>query len=318
MATPMNQFMADEYVLAYHGPLLYEARILLAENWTEQNTLLGTTGPHYFIHYKGWKQTWDEWVPEGRLLKLNEAGFALRRKLLEAQTKKNRPSAPAVSTTATAAGASTSPAPGAKGKEKGGAKKETGSARKRARETANDTELDYMKRPEVKIVIPDPLKLQLVDDWENVTKNNQLVTLPRTPNVRELLEEYRQYVQSTKKDRSTRATALLSEIISGITLYFDKALGNNLLYRFERAQYVEQRRANPDKQMSEIYGAEHLLRLFVNFGPFIAYTNIDTESLNILREYINDIMKWMIKEQKRLFVKEYETTTTQYQNLSRT
>lgn len=81
--------------------------------------------------------------------------------------------------------------------------------------------------------------------------------------------------------------------------------------------------------MSQIYGAEHLLRLFgefpgrhvlmsVNFGPFIAYTNIDTESLNILREYINDIMKWMIREQKRLFVKEYETTTTQYQNLSRT
>lgn len=62
-----------------------------------------------------------------------------------------------------------------------------------------------------------------------------------------------------------RATALLSEIISGITIYFDKALGNNLLYRFERAQYVELRRANPDKAMSEIYGAEHLLRLFGEF-----------------------------------------------------
>lgn len=33
------------------------AQILLAENWNESNTLLGTTGPHYFIHYKGWKQT---------------------------------------------------------------------------------------------------------------------------------------------------------------------------------------------------------------------------------------------------------------------
>jgi hypothetical protein len=32
-------------------------QILLAENWNESNTLLGTTGPHYFIHYKGWKQT---------------------------------------------------------------------------------------------------------------------------------------------------------------------------------------------------------------------------------------------------------------------
>ena len=35
-------------------------------------------------------------------------------------------------------------------------------------------ELDYHKRAEVKIVIPDTLKLQLVDDWENVTKNNQV------------------------------------------------------------------------------------------------------------------------------------------------
>ncbi len=64
----------------------------------------------------------------------------------------------------------------------------------------------------------------------------------------------------------SRATALLSEIISGITLYFDKALGNNLLYRFERAQYVEHKRASPDKPMSEIYGAEHLLRLFGEFA----------------------------------------------------
>lgn len=69
--------------------------------------------------------------------------------------------------------------------------------------------------------------------------------------------------------RYRRATALLTEIISGITLYFDKALGNNLLYRFERAQYVEQKRSNPDTPMSEIYGAEHLLRLF---GESSAYT----------------------------------------------
>jgi hypothetical protein len=27
MTAPMNQFMTDEYVLAYHGPLLYEARV---------------------------------------------------------------------------------------------------------------------------------------------------------------------------------------------------------------------------------------------------------------------------------------------------
>lgn len=34
--------------------------------------------------------SWDEWVPESRLLKLNEAGFAKRRALLDAQAKKGR------------------------------------------------------------------------------------------------------------------------------------------------------------------------------------------------------------------------------------
>ena len=31
-----------------------------------------------------------------------------------------------------------------------------------------------MKRMEIRIVIPDVLKGQLVDDWENVTKNQQV------------------------------------------------------------------------------------------------------------------------------------------------
>lgn len=62
--------------------------------------------------------------------------------------------------------------------------------------------------------------------------------------------------------------------MNGIVLYFDKALGNNLLYRFERAQYTDIRRKTAEvRPMSEIYGAEHLLRLFgafdrVNSGPF--------------------------------------------------
>jgi mortality factor 4-like protein 1 len=88
---------------------------------------------------------WDEWVPEGRLLKLNEQGFALRRKLLEAQTKKSRPSAAAASASGGAGaaggagGSSASPAPGGKGKEKGLTKKGESSTRKRTRETGHDT-----------------------------------------------------------------------------------------------------------------------------------------------------------------------------------
>lgn len=68
----------------------------------------------------------------------------------------------------------------------------------------------------MKLNVPESLKVLLVDDWEAVTKNNQvrlpciivqlsrrtanvvlqLVGLPRKPNVVELLEEFKQYVLS--------------------------------------------------------------------------------------------------------------------------
>jgi hypothetical protein len=68
-------------------------------------------------------QRWDEWVPEQRLLKLNEIGFARRRALLDAQAKKGRP------------GSTESPVP-SKGKEK--SKKGEGS-KKRGRDSGMDT-----------------------------------------------------------------------------------------------------------------------------------------------------------------------------------
>ena len=64
---------------------------------------------------------WDEWVPEARLLKLNEAGFAKRKQLLEQQTKKLRPSA-----------STSSPAVKEKGK---GKKAVAADAKKRARDS---------------------------------------------------------------------------------------------------------------------------------------------------------------------------------------
>ena len=57
---------------------------------------------------------------------------------------------------------------------------------------------------------------------------------------------------------------ILNEVVEGIRVYFNKALGNVLLYRFERPQYSELKKKLAEKDMSEIYGPEHLLRLFGN------------------------------------------------------
>ena len=63
---------------------------------------------------------------------------------------------------------------------------------------------------------------------------------------------------------------LLPTIVAGLQTYFDRALGANLLYRFERPQYAEIRKkyvtgptvqVGQEKEMSAIYGAEHFLRM---------------------------------------------------------
>ena len=115
--------------------------------------------------------------------------------------------------------------------------------------------------------MPDNLKSLLVDDWENVTKNQQVVALPAKRSVNQILEDYS---EAEKPKRTSSADLdVLEEVIMGIKEYFDKALDKILLYRFEREQYRNLRKKwesgsgdFADKGPLDIYGAEHLTRLF--------------------------------------------------------
>ena len=57
----------------------------MAEDWKGSENQNGAVGPHYFVHYQGWKKTWDEWVPEERLLKHTEENVARQKALVDAQ-----------------------------------------------------------------------------------------------------------------------------------------------------------------------------------------------------------------------------------------
>ncbi|KAH9988115.1 MRG-domain-containing protein [Russula compacta] len=298
-------FSVNERVLCYHGPLIYEAKVLKCEVWDETNTKLDTVGAHYFVHYKGWKQTWDEWVPTARLLKYNETNLSLQKDLARAQAAATSASASASKTSTTARGAQAG----------GGRRKESGRGTKRGRDDD-----DGARRPEMRLAVPDALKVLLVDDWEAVTKNNQLVTLPRSPTVLEILEEFRQHVLDAPHQ------VVLPTIVSGLQVYFDKALGSNLLYRFERPQYAEIRKRyvtgptvqlNQEREMSTVYGAEHLLRMIVSLPSMVAGSTMDPESVGLVRDYVTELMAYMLDQRHRLFQREYDSASLQYQNLSR-
>jgi len=70
----------------------------------------------------------------------------------------------------------------------------------------------------------------LVDDWENVTKNLQLVPLPAAKPVNVILSDYLTFEKPGRTPGSAHAD-ILDEVVAGLKEYFDKCLGRILLYR---------------------------------------------------------------------------------------
>lgn len=126
----------------------------------------------------------------------------------------------------------------------------------------------FQARPSVRIVMPDNLKSLLVDDWEQVTKNQCVVKLPAEYPVRQILQDWHDE-EASKRTSSSVDEDVLEEVVAGLLEYFDKCLDKILLYRYERPQYRNLRRKFEaatgdlsDKGPIDVYGAEHLIRLF--------------------------------------------------------
>uniref|UniRef100_A0A2K5VMB2 Mortality factor 4-like protein 2 n=1 Tax=Macaca fascicularis TaxID=9541 RepID=A0A2K5VMB2_MACFA len=160
---------------------------------------------------------------------------------------------------------------------------------------------------EVKVKIPEELKLWLIEDWDLVTRQKQLFQLPAKKNVDGILEEY----ASCKKSQANvdNKEYAVNEVVAGIKEYFFFFL----LYKFERPQYPEILLAHPDAPMSQVYGAPHLLRLFVRIGAMLAYTPLDEKSLALLLGYLHDFLKYLAKNSASLFTaSDYKVASAEY------
>ncbi|CAI9261581.1 unnamed protein product [Lactuca saligna] len=265
-------FSDGEKVLAYHGPRIYEAKV--------QKSEIRKNEWKYFVHYLGWSKTWDEWVGVDRLMKNTEENI-LKQQALDKKQGVDRNSK---------SGKSTQTKPKVSSGAKGKKRKNDSSTEK---ENATDEKL-------INIQIPSALKKQLVDDWEFVNEQDKLVELPRSPNIDDIFEKYLEY--RSKKDGMM--TDSVGEILKGLRCYFDRALPIILLYNKERHQYHEA--VSDDVSPSTVYGAEHLLRLFVKLPDLLPYVNIEEDLVSRLHQKFVDFLKFLQKNQNSFFVSSYD------------
>ena len=412
-------------MLCFHGNLLYEAKCVKTE--VKEKSI------RYFIHYNGWNKNWDEWVPESRVLKFNDAGIQKQKELLKAnagqkgqkrggrergqvgrpkagekkdastsEKQSERSSTPTTdsrpgrggrkakdkdkdkdtdkgvasdresraSTPTTEAtpkertdkrktSVTESKAEKDKGKDKkdktekdskdkdkdkdkdkeavestpkAGDKRKSSAPtptpvetpvaepkKKRSRiEATVETEETFAAKIEVRIKIPDELKPWLKDDWDFITRQKMLVSLPCKMTVDSILDDYTNYKLSKEKEKenNTQKDAIL-ELTAGVRDYFNVMLGTQLLYKFERIQYGEILSEHPDTPMCKIYGVMHLVRLFTKLGSMLAYTPLDEKSLGLLVKHLQDLLRFIVKNSALAFnPKDYYVAPPEYHRRS--
>lgn len=323
------KFSDGEKVLCYHGQLIYEAKLL--------KTQVKDKNIKYYIHYAGWSKNWDEWVPENRVLKYNEANVQLQKEIqqkVETSTKvtkkasknnkkvesskddttsrsstpskdsaKEAPRSRGSSVKPTTTTTASAPTASSTSKEitKTNADDDSFKMRKRQRldtSASNEGSEEKISRPEITIAIPKDLKSRLVDDWHMINLQNKLVDLPAKITVDDIVKQYVQY----KKTKSNSKGVSCEDISNGILEYFNVMLGSQLLYKVERTQYSDILNEYPDKPMSQIYGSFHLLRLFVKLGPVLSFTTLDKNNIRILIGHLGDFLKFLESKADEYFL----------------
>ena len=277
----------EETVLCYHGPLVYEAKV---------QDRVAREGPDsskiklYLVHYQGWNTHWDEWVPESRVLKHNAENLQLQKDRIKEfqrahkRKKQDMSAAPASS----AAGA-------------GGAPKK--------RKAGDDDSAIMTNDIKEQLRLPQSMKLKLIEDWERITREKKLVPLPRETSIATLLDDFLQ-----AKSKRTSHERLYGEVNEGMRTYFNQSLGSILLYKYERKQFrdLKETAAGKDKPLVELYGAEHLLRLFVKLPELLAQCKMQREHMQVLVSKLMELLKFIQANKAKYFVTQYESATDEY------
>ena len=156
--------------------------------------------------------------------------------------------------------------------------------------------------PALEVDIPIKLKKKLINDWENITKSRLLIALPRKKGERisDILQDYKKFAVDKKHPLKNKQA--VCEMMRGLTDYFNQALPVTLLYKVERPQFSKLQSMYKDLPSAEIYGVQHLCRLFVKLPQLLNPEQLDDMTRIALKMHIEGIMAFILEHGNKYFI----------------
>ncbi|CAJ0955533.1 unnamed protein product, partial [Mesorhabditis belari] len=341
--------IGDKLLAHYQGEVYYAAKIVDIQHDKDGQT-------HYKIHYDGWGTRYDQIFSEGEIQtkwKEYTEQAADEAKALQNAAKGGRSGRKKDDTRKSEGGGSNSRAstPSQTGSKL--SEKTTKNARRSEAVPAEQPIPDVTRtRKEVVISIPDILKQIMVDDYDMVTRQGRLPSLPAKNTVDQIMRDYvkslgRSVSQDEQlvvnyKDGSPEATLstnsnTMMDCALGLQEFFDVTFGAHLLTKFERNQYASILEDHKAKQItapgpkrarlrteteieegkafkpSAVYGLAHLLRLFVRFGTLIQCAPWGDRALSSIVKHTHDFLVFLAKNCNTYYDRDaYETPDPAY------
>lgn len=254
------EYEVGEIVLCFE-PDPTKARVLYEAKVTDQRTVKDPSGkkkPSYLVHFQGWNSSWDREVEDSFVLRDTFENRDLMRKLADTAKKysrKNSQRRTKINTILHQAFGGAPPDFGSvSGSEDSDEETESG---KRATKGKSCQDKKKQKTNTVEYEIPEPLKLQIDDDFILINKRNMLTQVPAKPCVVDVLESFMKtfcvnYLcdpsggrektrtsssKHTLKCPPDKCVSLCKEFVDSLRVIFDFTCPMILLYAAEQQQY---------------------------------------------------------------------------------
>lgn len=152
------------------------------------------------------------------------------------------------------------------------------------------------------IKIPDDLRKVLTDDLKFINSAKRLYEIPSEVNVAQVVDEYVTMLAENRVSDSCNPSPMTSkDFFVGIIEYFDRLLGNQLLYEPERDQHLSIKNDFVDVAMSKIYPPIYLLRLLVRLNNLLHFNNTSQEIMKFSMDQLDKFVKYLSDNRSTYF-----------------